>query len=415
MSRWYEFFVALRYLRSRGSDRFISMISGVSIAGIAIAVATLIVVLSVMNGFRHEVRTRILNVVSHAGVTALDGRMGDWPRLLELAAEDERIRSGAPFVEGQALITAGERILGLQLRGIDPEAEKQVSALEEVFGDTSVSSLDQTPWSIVLGRELASELQVVPGDSVVVLVPQGIVTPAGVMPRMRRFTVAGTFYAGMYEYDRGLAYLGFDDAARLLGLGRAASGVTIAMHEPMEAPQIVRNLALRFGGNVYVTDWTRQHANFFRSIELTKTMIFLVLLLVVAVAAFNIVSTLAMVVRDKQREIAVIRTLGSSPASVLSVFVIQGMLIGTVGLVGGIALGFLIADNLGAIAGWLESILEIQFLSPDVYFISEVTTRVEPGDLAVISLVTLTLAVLAAVAPAINGSRTDPAGALRYE
>ena len=232
---------------------------------------------------------------------------------------------------------------------------------------------------------------------------------------MRRFTVAGTFYAGMYEYDRGLAYVRFRDAARLLSLGDAASGVTIAVSEPMQAPGIVRTLAIRFGGDVYVTDWTRQHANFFRSIELTKTMIFLVLLLVVAVAAFNIVSTLAMVVRDKRREIAVIRTLGSSPASVMSVFVLQGLLIGSIGLAAGIGLGLLLSDNLGVLASWLESLLDIEFLSPDVYFISEVTTRVEAGDLLVIGFVTLVLAVLAAVAPSVNGSRTDPAGALRYE
>ena len=301
VARWYEFFLALRYLRSRGADRFISMISGVSVAGIAVAVATLVVVLSVMNGFRHEVQTRILNVVSHAGVTALNGRMGDWRALLDLASEDERIRAAAPFVEGQALVAAGERIFGLQLRGIDPAAESEVSAIADIFAETPLDALEHEPWSIVLGRELASELQVAKGDTVIVLVPQGIVTPAGVVPRMRRFTVAGTFYAGMYEYDRGLAYVRFPDAARLLGLGDAASGITLAVNEPMQAPGIVRTLAIRFGGDVYVTDWTRQHANFFRSIELTKTMIFLVLLLVVAVAAFNIVSTLAMFVTSAEK------------------------------------------------------------------------------------------------------------------
>ncbi len=410
-----ELFIAIRHLRSKNRSRFVSFIALISLVGIALSVAVLIVVLSVMNGFEYEVRQRILSVVSHGAISGLDGRLEDWELLSALTNEQPGIAATAPFVSGQGMLVGSTGVAGVEVRGILPAAEIQTSGAAELLTQGSFAELESRAYRIVIGQELAARLGVEMGDKIILLTTQGSITPAGLMPRMRRFEVAGIFYAGMYEFDRSLAYIHLDDAARLLRKGEAVTGISIAVDEPMQARDTVRNAARAYGGGVYVTDWTRQHANFFRSIELTKTIIFIILLMVVAVAAFNIVSTLVMVVREKASEIAILRSMGASSRSVLMVFVGQGTLIGLSGTLIGLALGLLIAFNLGAIVGFVESVFNMRFVAPDVYFISELPSKVRSGDVIRICSVAFILAVLATIYPALRAAATNPAEALRHE
>jgi lipoprotein-releasing system permease protein len=413
--RPWELAVALRYVRSRNKNRFISFISFMSMAGIALAVAVLIIVLSVMNGFEVEVRDRILQVVPHASITGLDGAVEDWPALLAAARGNPAAKAAARFVDGQAMLVSPAAIRGVQLRGIEPAEELEVSALGTLMAEGQLADLRPGSFGIVLGRLLADELGVRAGDRVILLVADGTTTPAGVVPRLRRFTVTGVFDAGMYEFDRSLAFVHLADAQRLLRLGEAVSGIQLAVNDPREAPQVVRRVALDYGGGVYVTDWTRQNQNFFRSIQLTRSIIFVILLLVVAVAAFNIVSTLVMVVRDKRSEIAILRTLGSSRASVLGVFVGQGAVVGLVGTLAGVALGVFGALNVSAIARLIERIAGFRFLAPDVYFISELPSRLQLADVVQVAGIALVLGLVSTLYPAWRGATTAPAEVLRHD
>lgn len=415
MFRPWETFVGTRYLRSRTRSRFVSFISLISVVGIAVAVAVLIVVLAVMNGFEHEVRQRILSVVAHATVTGFDGRLDDWRILQGIAERDERVTASAPFVRGQAMLAGTSGIAGVELRGIRPDAEAATSGAARLMTSGRLDSLQPQGWRIVLGEELARRLGVTVGDRLILMSPGGAVTPAGLLPRMRRFEVSGLFAAGMYEFDRSLAYVHLEDAARLFRLGDAVTGVSLAVREPLAAARIVRDVAVEFGGGVYVGDWTRRHANFFRSIELTKSIIFFILLMVVAVAAFNIVSTLVMVVREKASEIAILRSMGASARSVLWVFVSQGTCIGAVGTLLGAAAGVGLALNISELAGLLERLLGISFVAPDVYFIGELPSRLVWADVARVCAVAFALAVLATVYPALRGAATRPAEALRHD
>lgn len=415
MLKPYELAIGLRYVRSRNRNRFISFVSVSSITGIAVGVAVLIVVLSVMNGFEYEVRNRILRVVAHAAITGFDGRLDNWSVLDALAQADERVLATAPFVGGQAMLVGDPAIRGVEVRGVEPGTEAQTSAVAELVRVGSFDALEPGAYRLIIGRTLAEELGLEVGDTVIALVSEGSATPAGIVPRMRRFTVAGIFYAGMYEYDRGLVFMHRQDAARLFRLGEAVTGIRLAFREPLDAPGAVRAIASAFGGGVYVTDWTRQHANFFRSIQLTKSIIFVVLLLVVAVAAFNIVSTLVMVVRDKRSEIAILRTLGAPPGAIMSVFMAQGLVVGAVGTLLGTLLGLLVAANIGALVLWLEGLLGIRFLAPDVYFISELPSRIAVGDVGRVTAIALLLGLASTVYPAWRGAATVPAEVLRYE
>ena len=415
MLRPYELAIALRYVRSRNKNRFISFISVISMAGIALAVAVLIMVLSVMNGFESEVRNRILQIVAHASVTGLDGRISQWQSLAAVASRDPGVRSVARFVDGQAMLVGPAEIRGVQLRGIDPASELRTSALGSLMVDGSVEALEPGTFGMVIGRTLAEQLGVGVGDSVIVLVSQGITTPAGVVPRMRRFRVTGIFYAGMYEFDRALVFVNVADAQRLLRFGEAVTGVRLAINDPLQAPAVVRSVANAWGGGVYVTDWTREHGNFFRSIQLTRSIIFVILLLVVGVAAFNIVSTLVMVVRDKRGEIAILRTLGSPPAAILTIFVLQGALVGVVGTAVGVTAGVLGAWNVSAIAVFIEQLTGFQFLAPDVYFISELPSRLLWADVWQVAGIALLLGLVSTIYPAWRGAVTAPAEVLRYE
>jgi lipoprotein-releasing system permease protein len=411
----YSWWIGARYLRLRRDDRFIGFISAISMAGIALGVAVLLTVLSVMNGFERELRERILDVTSHATLEGLEGRLEGWRDYEARTAGAEGVRAVAPFVEGKGMLVHGLRSAGVEVRGVDPAVESKVSSLAGLVKEGSLQALEPGGYRIVLGRALAAELGAVPGDKVLLVIAQGNVTPAGVVPRMRRFTVAGIFDAGMYEFDRGLALVNLADAQKLYRLGDAVSGLRYALDEPYAAPSTIRSLALSLGGGFYVSDWTRRHANFFRSIQVTRSIMFVVLLLVVGVAAFNIVSTLVMVVKEKQGDIAILRTLGSSPREILGVFMVQGTTIGVVGTAAGVALGVLLSFNLTAIVHGLEALLGVTLVDARVYFIGDLPADVRVRDVVTIAVTALALGVLSTVYPAWRAARTAPADALRHE
>ena len=413
--RRFEYWIGNRYVRSTSGNSFVSLISAISIGGIAIAVTVLIVVLSVVNGFERELQERLLAMTSHANIEDVNGRLPDWQRLVSEAAENPRVRAAAPYVDGQALLMAGERLSGAELRGIDPQLEETVSGVGSTMRAGELTELVPGKFRVVLGVELADELGVGVGDKVTVTLAEGMVTPAGVVPRTKRFTVGGIFRVGMYEFDRRLAFIHFEDAQRLYRKKGLASGVRLAVTDIYAAPEIVREVARDHGVLVLVSDWTRRHVNFFRSIQITKSILFVILLLVVAVAAFNIVSTLVMVVRDKQSDIAILRTIGASPRSILRVFVTQGTIIGVAGTAAGVLAGILVATNLETIVSFFESALGIKFLAADVYFISDLPSELRMGDVLRIASIALVLALVSTIYPAWVAARTAPAEALRYD
>jgi lipoprotein-releasing system permease protein len=413
-SRWH-WFVGSRYLRARTHNRFVSFISSISILGVALGVAVLIVVLSVMNGFETELRTRILSMTSHASLESFGDGLAEWESVQGRVEADAEVTAAAPYIVGEAMLLHGEEVSGAVVRGIVPEQERRVSGLGGLMLSGSLESLAPGGWNIIIGSALARELGVAPGDRVVVAISQGTVTPAGLAPRLRRFTVTGVFEAGMYEFDRGLAFVHLDDAARLWRMDDRVTGLRLALHDLFRAPEVSRRVAMELGGGFYVNDWTRQHVNFFRSIQLSKQMMFTILLLVVAVAAFNIVSTLVMVVKDKQGDIAILRTLGASPGGIMKVFVIQGSLIGVAGTAAGLGLGALLALNVEQLVHWLEVAAGTTFLSPDVYLMSDLPAELRSGDLLRICGTALGLAVLSTIYPAWRAARSQPAEALRHE
>jgi lipoprotein-releasing system permease protein len=415
MLNWFEIWMGTRYVRARSSNRFVSLISAISMLGIAIAVAVLIIVLSVVNGFERELKDRLLLMSAHATIEDPREGLSAWQGRVDDAVANPRVRAAAPFVDGQALIVHGERLSGIQLRGIDPVLEDDVSGVSGVVTSGSLSSLEERGFGIVLGEDLANAIQAALGDKVSIMLAEGIVTPAGVMPRMRRFTVQGIYRVGMYEFDRRLAFIHIADAQRLYRMGETVSGIRLAVNEIYSAPAIVREVALDMGEPVLVSDWTRSHVNFFRSIQITKSILFVILLLVVAVAAFNIVSTLVMVVKDKQSDIAILRTVGANPSTILKIFMTQGSIIGVVGTLAGVALGVTFTLNLETIVSFMESAFGIKFLAADVYFISDLPADLQMADVIRISTIALILALASTLYPAWRGARTMPAEALRYE
>jgi len=413
--RWYEMWIGTRYVRAQTSNRFVSLISAISMLGIAIAVAVLIIVLSVVNGFERELQDRLLLMSSHASIEDPQGGLTDWKKRVADATANPRVKAAAPYVEGKALAVYGRQLSGIELRGIDPVLENEVSGVSGVVTKGSLSSLEEQGFGIVLGAELADALQTDIGDKVAITLAEGIVTPAGLVPRTKRFTVTGIYRVGMYEFDRRLAFIHLADAQRLYRKGNNVSGFHLAVNDIYAAPAIVREVALDAGGGVLVSDWTRRHVNFFRSIQITKSILFVILLLVVAVAAFNIVSTLVMVVKDKQSDIAILRTAGASPSSILKIFITQGSIIGVVGTLAGVALGVLFTVNLETIVSFMESAFGIKFLAADVYFISDLPADLRIPDVVRIGAIALVLALASTVYPAWRAARTMPAEALRYE
>ncbi len=411
----YEYWIGRRYVRSRSSNGFISLISAISMLGIAIAVAVLIVVLSVVNGFERELRDRLLAMSAHASIEHPDGRLEDWRAWVALAEARADVAAAAPFVHGQGLLLTNRELSGVELRGIDPRQEDAVSGVGGTLVDGELSSLEGGAYRIVLGNELAAALDVSTGDRVTLTLAEGMITPAGVVPRTRRFTVSGIYRVGMYEFDRRLAFIHLQDAQRLFRKADNVSGIRLAVTEVFNAPTIVRETALAGGGGVLVSDWTRRHVNFFRSIQITKSILFVILLMVIAVAAFNIVSTLVMVVRDKQSDIAILRTAGATPGDILRIFMTQGTVIGIVGTVAGMLLGVLLALNLENIVQFMEGAFGIKFLAADVYFISDLPSELRAADVVRIASIALVLALLSTLYPAWRGAKTMPAEALRYD
>jgi lipoprotein-releasing system permease protein len=411
----YELLIGRRYLRASRGNRFVSLISTISMVGVAIGVAVLIVVLSVMNGFEREVRQRILSLTSHASISALSFRLSDWQDAAARVRGNPAVLAAAPFIEDQALLIAGDKSSGAVVTGVLPEDERQVTIIAEKVTAGSFDALEPGEFGIVLGDELAKALGVAVGGRVVIVTSLRTTTPAGVMPRMRAFKVVGLFAAGMYEYDRNLAYVHVADAARLYRMGDDVTGLRLKLADMFAAPLVVRELARDLGGGYYIDDWTRKHANFFRSIQLTKSALFIILLLVVGVAAFNIVSTLVMVVKDKRSDIAILRTVGASPRSILSIFLTQGVAIGMIGTLSGVLLGVLISLNLESLIHGLEALLGLRFLDAKVYFITDLPTRIEWSDVVQISLTAFGLCCLSTLYPSWRAARTQPAQSLRHE
>ena len=412
----YELTVGLRYTRTRkGASRntFISFIALTSMAGIALGVAALIVVLSVMNGFQEELRNRILSVASHVEIRGVPD-LRDWQEVAAVAKKDPRVVAAAPYVSGQAMLTAGESNRGVIVRGIDPAMEAGVAEIGEHMKQGRLENLKPGGFGIVLGSEVARALGVGLGDTVVAITPQGTVTPAGTLPRVKSFKVVGIFEIGMYEFDSGLALIDLDDAQKLYRVD-GVSGVRLKLTDMFLAPAVARSLLSTLPTDAEVRDWTMSHANFFRAVQMEKRVMFIILTLIVAVAAFNIVSAQIMLVTDKQADIAILRTLGATPASIMTIFVIQGALIGFIGTLIGVVGGVVLALNVGTVVPAIERFLGVTFLDKSVYYISELPSQLQRGDVVTIAAIALVLALIATIYPSFKAARVNPAEALRYE
>ena len=413
----YEWHIGWRYTRAGRAGRrngFISFISGVSMLGIALGVAALIIVLSVMNGFQKEVRDRMLSVVAHVEVSdAGGGALPDWQATAAAARQDTRVVGAAPFIAAQALVGRGDELRGAMIRGIDPTREGQVTELARTHAPL-LAQLKPGAWNIVLGVELARMLGARLGDKVTIVSPSGQLTPAGVVPRLKQFTLVGVFEAGHYEYDSGLALIHIDDAARLFRL-EGPGGVQLRLADVYSARMVGADLQRRLGPAVIVRDWTRTNRNWYDAVQVEKRMMFIILTLIVAVAAFNLVSTLVMTVTDKRADIAILRTLGASPSSIMGIFIVQGAMAGVIGTFGGCALGLLVALNIDVIVPAIEHALGVAFLPGSIYLISRMPSQPLASDIVPIVLISLALALAATLYPSWRASRVNPAQALRYE
>src|SRR2546428_2265979 len=359
--------------------------------GIFVGVWALIVVLSVMNGFQKEVRTRILGVAAHVQISSIDNRLPDWRSIAALAAQHPRVLAAAPFVQGQAMLAAGQAVRGALVRGILPEEEEKVADLGQHMRSGSLADLRPGEFGVILGADLARGLGVLPGDKLTLVAPQGLVTPAGVIPRLKQFTVVGTFEVGIVDADAGLALVHLRDAQTLYQLGDAVSGVRLRLDDLFAARAVARELMARLPENLFASDWTRSHANFFRDVEVQKRVMFIILTLIILVAAINIISTLVVAVTDKQADIAILRTLGAAPGSVMQIFIVQGMVIGIVGTLIGAGLGIVTALTIDVIVPAIESAFNIKFLSKDVYLIPELPSDLQAADIRAIGPIALGL------------------------
>jgi len=411
----YELLIGLRYTRAKRRNHFISFISLISMLGIALGVAALIVVLSVMNGFQSELRGRILAVVSHVQISGVNGEIAGWQQVAAQAAQHPQVRATAPFVQEQGMLSYGQSVRGALVRGILPDQEDKVADFRQHMKSGNLDMLTPDSFNIILGSELARALGVFVGDKVTLIAPQGVVTPAGVVPRLKTFNVVGLFEVGMFEYDNGLALIRLEDAQRLYRMEDRVSGVRLKIDDLFKARRVASELAGHINAEVFISDWTRSHANFFRAVQIEKNMMFIILSLIVAVAAFNIVSTLVMAVTDKQADIAILRTLGASPASIMLVFMVQGALIGFIGLGIGIVGGVALALNVDVVVPFIERVLGTQFLSKEVYYISQLPSELQWSDVTTITGVAFVLALVATLYPSWRASRVNPAEALRYE
>ncbi len=412
----YELFVGLRYTRAKRRNHFISFISLVSILGIMLGVTALITVTSVMNGFEKEMRERIIGAASHATVTGLGDSVENWQSIAEIAVAHPEVIGAAPYVEGQVMLVHAGRSTGALIRGVLPGEEGKVSELGNNL--ERVESLDIAlqpgEYGMLLGADLAAYLGAVVGDRIMVITPEASVTPMGFVPRVKRFTVTGIFRFGMFQFDRNLAVMHAADSARLFKMGAGYSGVRLKLSDTSLAPLVARDLQQELGYDNFVSDWTQQNANYFMAVKMEKTMMFIILSMIVAVAAFNIISTLVMLVQDKQADIAILRTQGASPASILSIFVVQGTLIGVLGTVAGLTGGVLLASNIDVVVPFIERFTG-PVLNPEVYYIDKMPSDLRSADVIKVGLMSFGLSLLATIYPAWRASRTDPARALAYE
>jgi lipoprotein-releasing system permease protein len=413
----FEWLVGLRYTRAgkrSARNSFISFISLISMAGIALGVAALIVVLSVMNGFQKEVRDRMLSVLAHIEVSDANGALPDWQQTAKEAFLDKDVKGAAPYVAGQAMMTRDDTVRGVVVRGVLPEEEPKVSDVAGQIKQGNFNDLRAGEFNIVLGLELARSMRARVGDKVTLIAPQGQVTPAGVIPRLKQFTVVAIFEAGHFEFDSSLAFMHLDDAEKMFRLS-APSGLRLRIANMQEAPQVAQDLSRILTGDVLITDWSQQNRTWFAAVQTEKRMMFIILTLIIAVAAFNLVSTLVMTVTDKQADIAILRTLGSSPGSIMKIFMIQGALVGLIGTAIGVAGGVLVALNVDVIVPFIERLLGVQFLPRDIYLISALPSDLRWPDVGTIGMVAVILAFLATLYPSWRAARVRPAEALRYE
>lgn len=414
----YELQIGWRYTRAGRAGRrngFISFISGVSMLGIALGVAALIIVLSVMNGFQKEVRDRMLSVIAHIEVMDVQGGgLADWQATAAQAKQNPQVVGAAPFVAAQALIARGDDMRGAVVRGISPNEEASVTDLAAQLKDTTLAKLTPGAWGVVLGSELARSLGVREGDSVTIVSPGGQFTPAGVVPRLKQLTVVGTFDSGHYEYDSTLALIHLDDASRLFRV-EGPTGVQLRLKDLHQAPQVAAELSAQLGPQVMVRDWTRTNRNWFSAVQLEKRLMFIILTLIVAVAAFNLVSTLVMTVTDKHADIAILRTLGASPRSIMGIFMVQGAASGVIGTFAGVLFGLLVAFNVGVIVPFIEGLFNTSFLPGSIYLISTMPSEPQSADIVPITVISLVLSFVATLYPSWRASRVQPAEALRYE
>jgi len=410
-----EIFIGLRYTRAKRKNHFVSFIAFISIAGVALGVFALIVVLSVMNGFGNELRNRTLSMTSHATVTGFDGTIYNWEEVSERAMQEEGVVATAPYIRKEVMMSNRKRVSGSLVRGIRPELEKDVSSIASKMVSGKLTDLKSGEYGIILGHELANSLGVYEGDRVTLITPQATVTAVGVMPRLRRFKVVGVFEVGMHQFDSAMSYMHIDDASKLFGFKGNVSGVRLKLTDLFEAPAIARRLDRVFGEEHWVRDWTSQHTNFFRALKTEKTVMFIILLMVVGVAALNIVSTLMMTVNDKESDIAILRALGITPRSIMAIFMIQGAVIGLFGTLIGVAAGVPVALNVFEIVSYFEQVFNTDFLPSDVYYISDVVADVRADEVITYAVSAFCITILATIYPAWRASKTLPAEALRYE
>jgi lipoprotein-releasing system permease protein len=413
----YEWQIGWRYTRAgkrTTGNGFISFIALVSMSGIALGVAALIVVLSVMNGFQKEVRDRMLSVLAHVEIFSPAGSMPNWQLTAQEARQNRSVTGAAPYVEAQALLTRGDAVSGVALRGVEPTLEPEVSDIGKEMKGGKLTDLVPGDFGIVLGADLATSLGVQAGDKITLVAPEGTMTPAGMLPRLKQFTVVGVFESGHYEYDSTLALINIRDAEALFRLP-APTGVRLRLKDMQRAPEVAHELARSLSGDLYIRDWTQQNKTWFSAVQIEKRMMFIILTLIIAVAAFNLVSSLVMTVTNKQADIAILRTLGAQPGSIMKIFVVQGVTIGFAGTATGVALGCLIAWSIPWLVPMIEHLLGVQFLPPSVYFINELPSELVPGDVIRIGLIAFALSAVATLYPSWRGARVRPAEALRYE
>ena len=410
-----EYAIGLRYTRSKKRNRFIGFISLIAAGGVAVGVLVVITVLSVMNGFKAEVRDRMLAFASHATITGFEGKLEDWRPLERLVAEHPEVLALAPFVEAQTMLVHRDRTRGVYLRGILPEREAEASEIANHVTAGSLDTLTGGEFRIVLGESLARALGVGVGDKVTLISTKAAVTPIGIRPRLRRFTVSGIFKFGMPQYDRNVAFVQLSDAQRLMQLGEGVSGVHLRLQDLLKAPEVTAELKRELSPDYWVSDWTQRHKAFFRAIEMEKTILMIIMTLIIVVAAFNIVSALIMVVVEKQGDVAILKTLGMTPNRILGIFITQGCVIGGAGVVLGAAGGIALSSYLSRIAAWVEKAFDYKFLSPDVYPISEVPSQLLASDVVLTMALAFVLTVIATLYPAWRAASVRPAEVLRYE